>query len=106
MSFSTLDNAKFRFQGYNLSEELLAVEISDDMEKHMITIVAYVLPSVSEKEKEEEEEEISCYFTEVIADYSSPYKLDENIIEVSSISLSAIEGDIVFIRKKQIDQEF
>jgi hypothetical protein len=104
MSFSTLDNAKFRFQGYNLSEELLAVEISDDMEKHMITIVAYVLPSVSEKEKEEEE--ISCYFTEVIADYSSPYKLDENIIEVSSISLSAIEGDIVFIRKKQIDQAF
>jgi formiminotetrahydrofolate cyclodeaminase len=70
MSFSTLDNAKFRFQGYNLSEELLAVEISDDMEKHMTTIVAYVLPSVSEKEKEE----ISCYFTEVIADYSSPYR--------------------------------
>lgn len=95
MPFSTLDNAKFRLQGYEFSDDLLAIEISDDAEKFMVTIIAYVIPSVSEEDKEE----ISCYFTEIIADYSSPYQLDEKIIEVFSISSPEIEGDIVFIRE-------
>jgi hypothetical protein len=98
MPFSTLENAKGRLLGYNFSEHLLAIKISDDEEKSVVTIIAYVLPSMSEEEKEE----LSCYFTEVIADYSHPYQFNEEIIEVSSISSSEIEGDIVFLRKNQM----
>lgn len=94
MPFSTLENAKSRLQGYNFPKELLAIGISDNTEKCVVTIVAYVLPSMSEEEKEE----LDCYFTEIIADYSAPYQLEEDIMEVSSISSFEIEGDVVFIR--------
>ncbi|NEQ48476.1 MAG: hypothetical protein F6K00_35085 [Leptolyngbya sp. SIOISBB] len=94
MPFSTLKNAKERLQGYSFSPDLLAVEISENREKCIVAVSAYILPSMSEEEKEE----IDCYFTEVIADYPHPYKLEEDIVEVLSISSSEIKGDIVFFR--------
>ena len=68
MNFSTLENAKLRFQYYEFSADLLAMTILDNQDTYLIPISAYGLPSISEKEREE----VSCYITEVIADYPSP----------------------------------
>jgi hypothetical protein len=72
----------------------LAITIIDNEKDQLLSIFAYVLPSMSEEEREE----IDCYITEVIADYPSPYQLDNRIIDTPSISKENIEGDIVFIR--------
>lgn len=95
--FSALESAKYHLEFYTFSGSLLAITINNNQEAHLVTIKAYVHPSMSEEEREE----LQYYTTEVISDYHiPPYNLEEKIIEVNSISKSDLNDEIVFLKNE------